>query len=88
MRERLVSCDAGRCPGRDARFAANLIVDEDGHGSLNNCDAAAVTPYTTIQAALMAAAPGDTDRGVPRRLRRAAGRGQGGPPQRARGGHR
>ena len=46
--------------GATPAFPANLIVDEDGQGGLNNCDSANVTPYTTIQAALTAAAPGDT----------------------------
>lgn len=60
MREHLVSATLALVLGAAPTFAANLIVDEDGHGTLNNCDAAAATPYTTIQAALAAAVAGDT----------------------------
>ena len=41
-------------------FAAKLVVDDDGQGTPHGCDAATPTPYTTIQAAVTAAAAGDT----------------------------
>jgi hypothetical protein len=40
--------------------AATLVVDGDGQATPFNCDAAAATPYTSIQAAITAAASGDT----------------------------
>jgi parallel beta-helix repeat protein len=43
-----------------ARAATTLLVDEDGRGVPGNCNAMTMTPYTTIQSAVDAAAPGDT----------------------------
>ena len=42
-----------------AAQAATLMVDADGHASATNCNASTDT-FTTIQAAVNAAAPGDT----------------------------
>jgi hypothetical protein len=39
---------------------ATLVVDEDGKATSGNCNSATVTPYTTIGAAVTAAAAGDT----------------------------
>jgi nitrous oxidase accessory protein NosD len=43
-----------------ANAAATLLVDDDGAGVPGNCNAATPTPYTTIQSAVDASAPGDT----------------------------
>lgn len=37
-----------------------LVVDDDGQATPTNCNATTTTPYTTIQSAITAAAPGDT----------------------------
>lgn len=37
-----------------------LVVDDDGMATPANCNATTITPYTTIQSAITAAAPGDT----------------------------
>jgi parallel beta-helix repeat protein len=41
-------------------LSATLVVDSDGQATPANCSATTVTPYTTIQAAITAAAAGDT----------------------------
>ena len=60
MRERLVYAALAAALTASPSYAANLVVDDDGQGSPNNCNVATPTPYTTIQAAITAAAPGDT----------------------------
>lgn len=45
---------------RHGAMAHTLVVDNDGAATASDCDAATATPYLTIQAAIDAAAPGDT----------------------------
>jgi copper-binding protein NosD len=60
VRKHVIYAVLGLMLGARPALAAKLVVDNDGKATPADCDATTVTPYLTIQAAISAAASGDT----------------------------
>src|SRR5438552_7544305 len=60
VRKHLVYAALGLALMARPALAATLVVDSDGKATPADCDAATITPYLTIQAAIAAATSGDT----------------------------
>lgn len=60
MRKHLSYAILGLMVSARPALSATLVVDSDGQATPASCNAATATPYTTIQAAISAAAAGDT----------------------------